>query len=376
MQFGEPMIPLCVPQICGNEWKYVKECIDTGWVSSAGSYVDLFERKFEKYIGATKAVAVVNGTSALHLALHLLGIGRGDEVIVPSMTFVAPVNAVTYTGASPVFVDVCRDTYVMDVEKIELMITARTKAILPVHIYGHPVDMKPLKEIADRHGLYILEDATEALGAEYMEKKLGTIGDIGCFSFNGNKTITTGAGGMLVTNDRTLGKRAKFVSEQSKVELPNKAFTHTEIGYNYRMPNLVAAFGVAQMENLSRFIMKKREHAALYHTLLNDVEGLRLPVEKAWSFHSYWLYSMVVEKEFGIGRDALIDKLGEQGIETRPFFTSVHKFDYYQMCRSSSMEVTEELERGGINLPSSTGIDGTDIEAVCNLIKEFRAKAH
>lgn len=367
------MIPLCVPEICGNEWKYVKECIDTTWVSSVGRYVDLFEQQFEEYTGARKAIAVINGTSALHLALHVLGIGSGDEVIVPSMTFVAPVNAIAYTGAEPVFVDVCRDTYVMDVEKLEVMISSKTKAILPVHIYGHPVDMKPLMDIAERYGLHVLEDATEALGSEYRSKKIGAIGDMGCFSFNGNKTMTTGAGGILVTRDEKLGKRAKFISEQSKVVLPNGGFIHPEIGYNYRMPNLLAAFGVAQMEHLPRFIRKKRNHATLYHKLLDGVEGLRLPVEREWAFHSYWLYSMVVEKKFGISRDDMIRKLAKRGIETRPFFRSVHKFNYYKRCRSSSMEVTDDLERNGINLPSSTGIADKDIETICDEIRRIQA---
>jgi perosamine synthetase len=367
------MIPLCVPEICGNEWKYVKECIDTGWVSSAGKYVDLFEEKFEEYAGVRKAVAVVNGTSALHLALHVLGIGPGDEVIVPSITFVAPVNAIAYTGASPIFVDVCRDTYVMDVAKIESVISSKTKVILPVHTYGHPVDMKPLTDIANRHGLYVLEDATEALGSEYLSQKVGAIGDFGCFSFNGNKTITTGAGGMLVTNNDALGKKAKFVSAQSKVVLSNKAFSHPEIGYNYRMPNLLASFGLAQMEHLKEFIRKKREHAALYSKLLGGVEGLTLPVEKDWALNSHWLYSIVVEKEFGIGRDEVVEKLGERGIESRPFFASVHKFDYYKACECSSMEVTDDLERNGLNLPSSTGITDEDIETICKEIRQLRA---
>ena len=243
------MIPLCIPEIRGNEWKYVKECIDTNWVSSVGSYVNLFEERFSEYVGSKSAVVTMNGTAALQLALTTLGIGEGAEVIVPSLTFISSINTIKYVGAEPVFVDVCRDTFVMDAEKIEEMITPKTKAIMPVHIYGHPVDMDRVMEIAKKHNLYVIEDATESLGSTYKGKATGTIGDIGCFSFNGNKLITTGAGGMFVTNNIEYGERAKFLSTQTKVVTDNKAFYHPEIGYNFRMPNLLAAFGVAQLEN-------------------------------------------------------------------------------------------------------------------------------
>src|SRR3712207_2326977 len=229
------MIPLCIPDIRGNEWKYVKECIDTNWVSSVGSYVNLFEERFAEYLSAHSAVVTVNGTAAIELALLTLGIGLEDEVIVPSMTFISPVNTVKYVGATPVFCDVCRDTFVMDTSKIEELITPKTKAIIPVHIYGHPVDMDKVMELAKKYNLYVIEDATEALGSKYKGKSVGTIGDIGAFSFNGNKLITTGAGGMLVTNSEEYGSRAKFLSTQTKVVLDNKAFYHPEVGYNFRM---------------------------------------------------------------------------------------------------------------------------------------------
>ncbi len=248
------MIPLCIPEIKGNEWKYIKQCLDTNWVSSAGSFVDKFEEDFAKYVKATKAVVTMNGTAALELALRTLGIGKGDEVIISSMTFISPVNTIKYVGAEPVFVDVCRDTYVMDADKIEEMITPKTKAILPIHIYGHPVDMDKIMEIAKKHNLYVIEDATESLGSLYKDKAVGTIGHIGCFSFNGNKLITTGAGGMLVTNSEELGDRAKYLSTQTKTILENEAFYHEEIGYNFRMPNLLAAMGCAQLENIDEYI--------------------------------------------------------------------------------------------------------------------------
>lgn len=368
------MIPLCVPEIRGNEWKYIKECLDTNWVSSAGKYVDLFEEKFNEYIGAKKAVVTVNGTSALHLAMAVLGIGPGDEVIVPSMTFVASVNAIIYVGAQPVFVDVCRDTYVMDVNKVEELITEKTKAILPVHIYGHPVDMEPLIKLAREHDIYIIEDATEALGAEYRTTdgrwyKVGILGDIGCFSFNGNKLITTGAGGMLVTSSEELGERAKFLSTQAKIVEDNKGFSHPEIGYNFRMPNLLAAMGVAQLEKIEEYIKTKRKNAEYYNSLLKEVEGITLPVEREWAKHCYWLYSVIVEDEYGITRDELIKILEKKGVETRPFFKPLHEMKPYRKYKHGEMSVTEELSKKGINLPSSVGLKKKQIEEIVRIIK-------
>jgi perosamine synthetase len=363
------MIPLCIPEIKGNEWKYVKECIDTSWVSSVGSYVDLFEKNFNDYVGSKRAVVTMNGTAAIQLALVALGVSEGDEVIVPSLTFISPVNAIKYVGANPVFVDVCRDTFVMDVNKVEELITSKTKAILPVHIYGHPVDMDPLMDIAKKYNLYIIEDATEALGSKYKEKMAGTVGHIGCFSFNGNKLITTGAGGMLVTNDEKLGDKAKFLSNQTKVTLENKAFYHPEIGYNFRMPNLLAAFGVAQLERVDEYLKIKRENAEYYNQLLKDIKGLTLPAEKEWAVNCQWLYSILVEDDYGIPRDELIKRLGESKIEARPFFMPIHEMPPYKECRHGNMTVTQELYEKGINLPSSVGLDKKDIEFVYNVIK-------
>lgn len=371
------MIPLCIPEIRGNEWTYIKECLDTNWVSSAGKYVDLFEKRFQEYLGVHRAVVTVNGTAAIDLALRVLGIGPGDEVIVPSMTFVASVNPIIYAGAQPVFVDVCRDTFVMDVSKVERLITTKTKAMMPVHIYGHPVDMEPLLTLAKRYGLYVIEDATEALGSEYQTSdglwhKVGTLGDVGCFSFNGNKLITTGAGGMLVTNHGNLGEKAKFLSTQAKVVEENKAFSHPEIGYNYRMPNLLAAMGVAQLEKIEEYIAIKRKHAAAYHCLLGEVEFITLPVEKEWAKNCHWLYSVVIEDGFGISRDILIQKLYEKGIETRPFFQPVHSMGPYVQYRHGDMAVTKELSEKGINLPSSVGLREEDIRTVCQAIVSSR----
>ncbi len=367
------MIPLCVPEIRGNEWKYIKDCLDTNWVSSAGKYVDMFEERFKEYMGVEKAVVTMNGTSAIYLALKVCGIGPGDEVIVPSMTFIASVNPIIYTGAEPVFVDVCRDTFVMDVTRIEELITEKTKAILPVHVYGHPVDMEPLMELADKYGLFVVEDATEALGSEYRTRdgkwhKVGTMGDIGCFSFNGNKLITTGAGGMLVTDNKNFGQKAKFLSTQAKIVGDNKSFIHPEIGYNYRMPNLLAAMGVAQLEKIEEYLDIKRRNAEYYNSLLIKIEGITLPAEKEYAKNSYWLYSVVIEDEYDIDRDELIGILEKKGVETRPFFQAIHKMEPYLDYKSGDMGITEELSIRGINLPSSVSLRRDDIDRIAGIL--------
>lgn len=363
------MIPLCIPEIKGNEWKYIKDCLDTNWVSSVGSYVDLFEERFAAFLDSPRCIVTVNGTAALHLSLEALGIGQGDEVIVPSMTFISPVNAIKYTGAQPVFADVCRDTFVMDVTRMEELITDKTKAILPVHIYGHPVDMDPLMEIAKKYGLYVIEDATESLGSTYKGRQTGTIGNAGCFSFNGNKLITTGAGGMISTNDTELGNRLKYLSNQAKTGTDNGAFYHVEAGYNYRMPNIVAAMGVAQLESINEYIEVKRKNANLYNQLLKGAKGITLPVEKEWATNINWLYSVVIEDEYGTSRDEVIKKLSDNGIQSRPFFMPVHEMPPYEDCRHGDMESTEFVSSKGINLPSSVSLKEEEIKYICECLR-------
>ncbi|QEK11321.1 LegC family aminotransferase [Crassaminicella thermophila] len=370
------MIPLCIPEIKGNEWKYIKECLDTNWVSSSGKYVDLFEERFKNYIESSQAVVTMNGTSAIHLALRVLGIGEGDEVIVPSMTFIASVNPILYVGAEPVFVDVCKDTYVMDISKVESLITEKTKAIIPVHLYGNMVDMEPLIELAEKYNLYIIEDATEGLGSEYkmndgIWKKAGTIGHIGCFSFNGNKLITTGGGGMLVTDNIDLGRKAKSLSTQAKVVEDNNAFFHDDIGYNFRMPNILAAMGLAQLENIEEYISAKKEHARVYDEMLKNIEGISLSKELKNEKRCFWLYALVIEDDFGKSRDELILEMKKNYIETRPFFQPIHKMKPYKDFRCGNLCVTEELALKGINLPSSVGLKKQEIYKVCQVIQNI-----
>lgn len=364
------MIPLCIPEIRGNEWKYVKECLDTNWVSSVGSYVDKFENDFASYMKAKGAVVTMNGTAALELALRTLGIGQGDEVIVSSLTFISPVNTIKYVEAEPVFVDVCKDTWVMDADKIEELITPKTKAILPVHIYGNPVDMNKVMDLARKYNLFVIEDATESLGAEYKGKKVGNIGDIGCFSFNGNKLITTGAGGMLVTNDEKLAQRAKYLSTQTKSVLDNGAFYHEEIGYNFRMPNILAAMGCAQLEMIEEYVKAKIDQANSYNKLLESVKGISIPAEKHDTINVNWLYSVIVEEDFPLTRNELINRLKENEIQSRPFFMPVHHMPPYINCKHGDMSVTDFVSERGINLPSSVGLSGEDIEKVCRVISE------
>ncbi len=363
------MIALCEPYIKGNEWEYIKKCLDTNWVSSSGAYIDVFEKNFSEYVGSQSACVTVNGTAALEIALRVLGVGVGDEVIVPSMTFISPVNAIKYVGATPVFVDVRRDTFVMDMNKIEALVTPKTKAIIPVHLYGHPCDMDAIIALAKFYKLFVVEDATESLGSIYKGKPTGTIGDIGCFSFNGNKMITTGGGGMLVSNVAKHIKDAKYLTNQAK-KMVDEVGTiyHEDIGYNYRMPNLLAAMGCAQLENLPTHVSIKIKNAHLYSKLLKDKQGITLPTQKEDCLNCNWLYSVVIEKNYSKTRDGLIKHLRENDIESRPFFYPVHLMPPYKDCKTGDMTTTIELWKNGVNLPSSVGLKKTEIENICDIL--------
>ena len=371
------MIPLCIPSIQANEWKYVKDCLDTNWVSSVGSYVDLFEERFKEYLNTKRAIVTMNGTAAITLALQTLGIGEGDEVIVPSMTFIASVNPIKYVGATPIFADITPDTWVMDVGRVEELISEKTKAIIPVHTYGNVVDMEPLLEIAKKHNLFVIEDATEALGSEYKKRdgqwhKAGTLGHFGAFSFNGNKLITTGAGGMLVTNNEEMGDQAKHLSNQAKITLPNGGMIHNEIGYNYRMPNILAALGVAQLEKIDEYIEVKRKNADVYKGLLQDLQGIDLPIEKDNVKHCHWLYGVLVKESFSLQRDDLIDYLKQKGIMTRPFFYCIHEMKPYTRKEKVKLAVSEEISQKGISLPSSITLKEEEIKYIYRMLKEVQ----
>lgn len=367
------MIPVCEPLIGVKELEYVTDCLRTNWISSAGKYIAEFEKGFAAYCGVKHGITTTNGTTALHLALAALGIGKGDEVIMPTFTMAACGFSVVYTGAKPVLVDSEPETWNMDVTQIERRITPRTKAIMPIHIYGHPCDMEPIMDIARKHRLYIVEDAAEAHGATYRGKMAGSIGDVGCFSFYANKIITTGEGGMIVTNDEKVADRARRLKDQAFSR--ERRFLHTELGFNYRMTNIQAAIGLAQLENIDRLVEMRRKNAQLYNKLLKGVPGITLPVEKKWAKNVYWMYCIVIENEFGMSRDELMAFLRQKGVDTRTFFIPMHvqpAFKNIGLFEGEHYPVSERLAEKGLYLPSGSGLTEEQISTVCEAVKQAR----
>jgi perosamine synthetase len=346
----------------------VLECLDSTWISSKGKFIGLFEDGFARTVTARHATSVCNGTVALHLALLALGIGPGDEVIVPTLTYIASVNAIAYTGATPVFVDSLADTWQMDPEDVRRKLTPRTRAIMAVHLYGHPCDMDSLCAITKEHGLFLVEDCAEAIGTLYKGRPVGTFGDIGTFSFFGNKTITTGEGGMVVTNDETL--HARMVHFKGQGLAAHRQYWHDVIGYNYRMTNICAAIGLAQLEQLAVFAARKKEIAARYS---RNLAGSRVGFhgEAPGASHSYWMCSILVEQPGQ--RDLLRDHLAECGIETRPVFYPAHTMPMYAN-KFQRHPVAEDLGWRGINLPSWPGLKDEQVDLVCQEILAFMAK--
>jgi len=361
------MIPVAEPNLEGNELKYVEECIKTGWISSAGKYVTKFEKEFSKYCGVKHGIAVANGTLALHLALEALGIKKGDEVIVPAMTFVATANAVKYTGARPVFVDSEPKTWNIDPDKIKEKITKKTKAIIPVHLYGHPCDMDRIRELTEKHNIAILEDAAEAHGAEYKGKKVGSFSVISCFSFYGNKILTTGEGGMCLTDDDKLADKMRQLKDHGMSR--ERKYYHPIMGYNYRLTNIQAAIGLAQLEKIGQTIETKRRNAKLYNALLKDAKGITLPPEEPWAKNVYWMYSILIEPNCKLKRDEMMASLRDEQIDTRPFFIPLHKMPY--LDEGLKLPVAESLGEKGINLPSSTKLTKEQIEKIAKVISKI-----
>ncbi len=365
-------IPVAEPCIGEEEIATVKAAVESGWVSSIGDYILQFEDGFAAYCGVRHGIATSSGTTALHLALVALGVGKGDEVIVPSLTFIATANTVAYTGAVPVFVDSHPEYWCINPEEVERKITAKTRAIIPVHLYGHPCDMQPIMEIARAHHLYVIEDAAEAHGAEYGGKRVGSFGHVACFSFFGNKLITTGEGGMCLTNDDDLAKRMGILRDHGTT--PGKPYWHDVVGFNYRMTNLQAALGVAQMGKIDNFIQKKRKVAGWYEEYLGELSMrgmVHLPPEMPWAKSIYWMYSVLIEDSFGISRDMLVKGLKERGIETRPVFYPVH---YMPMYKSrDKFPVAENLSRRGICLPSSVNLTAEQVRYVAESVRELKS---
>ena len=364
------MIPVYEPVLRGNEVKYVMDCLKSNWISAFGDYNHKFEEAFAAYCGVKNGISVTSGTAALHVAVAALKIGKGDEVIIPDFTMIAPTLAVAYQNAKPVFVDADPKTWTIDVNKIEEKITKRTKAIIPVHIYGHPCDMEPIMELAKKHDLYVIEDAAEAHGALYKGKKAGSFGNINAFSFYTNKVITTGEGGMVVTDDDKLAERAKWVSYFCFDK--ERRYYHKEIGFKYPMTNIQAAIGVAQMEYIEETIKRKRDIAYSYSTRLKEIPGITLPYESEKVRNVYWMYGILIEDEFGVSRDNAKQLLFKKGIDTRFFFTGMHKQPPFKS--KGDFPVSEMLEKKGLYLPCSPKLPEEQINYICDSIAEIRKK--
>jgi len=365
---AELPVGLHEPEFAGDEWAYVKECLDTGWVSTAGSYVDRFETDIAEYAGLERAVAVVNGTAGLQVALRIVGVEAGDEVLVPALTFVATANAVSYCGATPHFVDSAPNTLGLDPDKLAAYLDdivqlrdgaphnrrtgRRLQAVVPVHTFGHPVDLEPLVRVADRYGLAVVEDAAEALGTTYKDRHVGHAGDAAVLSFNGNKTITTGGGGAILTNDEALADDAHHLTTVAKKDHPWK-YDHDRVGYNYRLPNLNAALGCAQLEQMPSFLERKRTLAARYRDAFAEVSGVTVFEEPDFARSNYWLNTLLLDDELADRRDAVLERTNEEGFGTRPAWTLMPELPMYADCPRMDLSVAEDLERRIVNVPSS-----------------------
>jgi len=359
-------IPIAEPWIGEDELELVTDAVRSGFVSSAGRFIPEFEERFATFCEASRGVAVSNGTTALHLALAALGVGPGDEVLIPTLTFVATANTVAYTGALPVPVDVSPAHWCMEVAQLEEKLSPRTKAIIPVHLYGHPCDMDAIMAFADRHGLFVIEDAAEAHGARVRGRRVGGLGHVGCFSFYGNKIITTGEGGMCVTNDHALADRMQYLKSHGM--RPERRYWHEELAYNYRMNNLQAALGVAQMRKIDQMVASKQRIAAQYRERLLPLEQaglLRLPVQMNWAESVHWLNSVVVERP-DLGVEALSQSLSDQGIETRPLFVPIHQLPPYR--DSGPYPVADTLSERGISLPSGVLLKPDDVDRISDAV--------
>jgi perosamine synthetase len=359
-------IPISQPSITQKEIDYVTDAVTSGWVSSLGKYIDSFEETFASYCGTKYAIATSNGTTALHLALVALGIENGDEVIVPDLTFVATANAVKYIGAKVVTVDIDEESLCISPQAIENAITAKTKAIIPVHLYGHPANMDEINKLAQKYNLVVVEDAAEAHGAEVNGKKVGGLGKVGVFSFYGNKIITSGEGGMITTNDESLYQRMKYLRDHAMSK--EKRYWHTEVGFNYRMTNLQAALGFAQLERIDEILDKKKQVFGWYQDILKNITGIRLNQQASWAKNVYWLVCLEVDGCTEDQRDKLILKLKSKGIDSRPYFYPLSDMPIYE-C--SDTPVCHKVYQRGLNLPSYFDITKTQVEQVCNALKEL-----
>jgi perosamine synthetase len=368
------MIPVNEPLLGERELEYVTECIRTGWISSAGRFIEEFEEKWAAYCGMKYGIAVSNGTTALQVAVGCIGLEPGDEVIMPTFTIISCALAVVYNGGVPVLVDCDPHTWCMDVSQIEAKITPRTRAIMPVHIYGHPVDMDPVLELARRYDLVVVEDAAEAHGAGYKGRKCGGLGDISCFSFYANKIITTGEGGMVLTNNPGYGEKAR--SLRNLCFRGERRFYHTELGHNFRLTNLQAAIGLAQLERIDELVARKRWMGQAYTERLRDIPNLQLPVEEPWAKNVYWMYGVVLEESTGMDAAEFAQRLREQGVDTRPFFLGMHEQPVFLergLYHGQRFPVAERLAKQGLYLPSGLALTEAQLDQVCEAVRKVLA---
>ena len=377
------MIPVNEPLIGDKEIEYVLDCLRTGWISSSGKYLESFEQAWASYCGMRYGIAVSNGTTALQIAVDCLGLQPGDEVILPTFTIISCAQAVTYNGGTPVLVDSEPRTWCMDVSQVADKITPRTRAIMPVHIYGHPVDMDPIVSLAKQHGLLIIEDAAEAHGAEYLSgrdtaygswKRCGSLGDISIFSFYANKLVTTGEGGMVLTNDPKIADHAR--SLRNLCFQPERRFYHTELGHNFRLTNMQAAIGLAQIERMPATITKKRWIGESYTRRLKHIPSLQLPVEESWAKQVYWMVGLVLDECTGLTAPDFARLLHDEGIETRPFFLGMHEqpvFKNMGLFNAETYPVAERIARQGLYLPSGLTLTEAQLDEVCQAVEKILA---
>jgi perosamine synthetase len=373
-------IPVNEPLIGQQEMGYVAECLRTGWISSAGRFIELFEERWAAFCGRQYGIAVSNGSVALQLAVACLDLQPGDEVILPTFTIISCATAVTYNGGIPVLVDAEPRTWCMDVQQVEQKITPRTRAIMPVHIYGHPVDMDPLLELAQKHNLAIIEDAAEVHGAEYLTgrsspqprwRRCGSFGALSCFSFYGNKLVTTGEGGMVLTDDARLAEKSR--SLRNLCFQAQRRFYHEQLGYNFRLTNIQAALGLGQVERIEAIVARKRWMGQEYTRRLKHIAGLELPVEEPWARNVYWMYGVVLAEEIGLDAVRFAQRLRDHGVETRPFFLGMHEqpvFHRQGLFSNEQYPVAERLARQGLYLPSGLTLTETQIEQVCQAVQQ------
>ncbi len=376
-------IPLAEPALRGNEWHYVKECLDTNWISTSGSFVDRFEREMAQYVGAKYSVATITGTAALHLSCLIIGVKEGDEVLVPTLTFIAPVNVVRYCGAYPVFMDCDQKTLCLDVEKVASFLAQeceirsdgytynraterRVSAVIPVHIFGYPTNMDALMEVCQQYNIRVIEDASESVGSQYRGRSTGLLGDIGCFSFNGNKIVTSGGGGMIITNNELWAKRAYHLSTQAKRD--PFIYDHDDIGYNYRLTNIAAALGVAQLEQLDEFIKIKRNNAEQYRTLFADLSEVSFLWEEPGVKSNFWFYTIRVGSEY---KDPLMQFLLSREIQISPIWTLIHTLDIYQQYQAYRVEHAFEAWKTCIHIPCGINLTEEQINVVVKSIKDY-----